>query len=287
MEQAIRPSFSVGQPLAKAAIDLACFDLAGRRAGVAAANLIGGARRTEFELSWTINATDMAAAEAQLEAGRARGYVSFNVKVGPPQTPEFDVELVRAVRRFSPHGFHWCDANTGYDLTTALEMAPKLADAGMAALESPLPPNQLRGYRRLTAQGAIPVYMDEGLITAVEAEEFAALGMFNGVTMKVARCGGLWPASGMAHMLQARGLGILASGLCDPDLSFAASLHLFAAIGLAAPLGLNGPQYLDESFAGQGHFMPRGSRVRLPEEPGLGVPMDEAATGLLSVAAER
>jgi muconate cycloisomerase len=157
----------------------------------------------------------------------------------------------------------------------------------MEALESPLPPNQLRGYRRLTALGALPIYMDEGLITQVEAEEFAELGMFNGVTMKVARCGGLWHASAMARMLQERGLGILASGLCDPDLSFAASLHLFAAVGLAAPLGLNGPEYLDDSLAGPDGFMPRSNRVALPQEPGLGCPMSIAATKLLAVAAER
>ena len=54
----------------------------------------------------------------------------------------------------------------------------------------------------MTALGAIPIYMDEGLITGVEAEEFAALGMFNGITMKVARCGGLWHAVGMARMLE-------------------------------------------------------------------------------------
>ena len=57
------------------------------------------------------------------------------------------------VTAFAPHGFHWCDANTSYDLETALAMAPKLADLGLKALESPLPPNRIRDYQALKRQG--------------------------------------------------------------------------------------------------------------------------------------
>jgi len=53
------------------------------------------------------------------------------------------------VCNFAPNGFHWADANTNYDLETALAMAPKLADAGVKGLESPLPPNLIRGYQSL------------------------------------------------------------------------------------------------------------------------------------------
>jgi len=60
MERAIRPSFSVGQPLCKAAIDLACYDLWGKRAGKSVATLLGGVKRSEITLSWTVNATTLA-----------------------------------------------------------------------------------------------------------------------------------------------------------------------------------------------------------------------------------
>jgi L-alanine-DL-glutamate epimerase-like enolase superfamily enzyme len=92
-------------------------------------------------------------AEQQLEQGRAAGYDSFNVKIGPPQTPAYDRELVRTVRDFAPSGFHWADANTNYDFATAREMAPRLAHAGFRAFESPLPPNRLRDYQALKRQG--------------------------------------------------------------------------------------------------------------------------------------
>jgi L-alanine-DL-glutamate epimerase-like enolase superfamily enzyme len=276
MERAIRPSFSVGQPLAKAAIDLACYDLWGKQCGQAVCQLLGKASISEIKLSWTINSTGLDKALEQLEQGRAAGYSSFNVKIGAPQTPDYDRELVRAVREFAPQGFHWADANTSYDLATAKRMAGVLADAGFKALESPLPPNRLRDYQALKRHGALPILMDEGIVSPVEAEEFAALGMYDGIAMKVARCGGLWPASRITQFLEKQDLLLFASGLTDPDLSLAASIHLFAAAGLERPAALNGPQYLAMDFR------PEKDLLRVPLTPGLGIDIDESAVRWLS-----
>src|SRR5262245_9707118 len=95
MERAIRPSFSVGQPLAKAAIDLACYDLWGKQVGRPASDLLPGGSLTgtkasEVRLSWTVQAPTIAAAERELEDGHALGYAHFNIKIGPPQAPGYD-----------------------------------------------------------------------------------------------------------------------------------------------------------------------------------------------------
>jgi len=287
MERAIRPSFSVGQPLCKAAIDLACYDLWGKQAKKSVASLLGGASRTEIKLSWTVNATSLEKAEQQLEQGRAAGYDSFNVKIGPPQTPAYDRELVRTVRDFAPSGFHWADANTNYDFATAREMMPRLAHAGFRAFESPLPPNRIRDYQALKRLGALPILMDEGIVSPVEAEEFMELGMLDGIAMKVARCGGLWHASRIVSALRERGLYVFASGLTDPDLSLAASIHLFAWAGLEFPAALNGPQYLAERGTGDASFRAVRDRVRLPSGPGLGIAPNERAERSLATVAQR
>jgi len=170
MERAIRPSFSVGQPLCKAGVDLACYDLWGKQTGKSVSDLLGGARRKQIKLSWTIQSPALAGAEKQLEQGSALGYDSFNIKVGAPQSPAYDLELVRTVVTSAPNGFHWCDANTSYDLDTALTMAPKLADLGLKGLESPLPPNRIRAYQTLKRQGALPILMDEGIIVGADLD---------------------------------------------------------------------------------------------------------------------
>jgi len=282
MERAIRPSFSVGQPLAKAAIDLACHDLWGKQAGKPVSSLLGKTDKSEIKLSWTVNAESIAKAEQQLEQGRAAGYDSFNVKIGPPQTPAYDRDLIRTVRNFSPAGFHWADANTNYDFATAREMAPRLAHAGFRAFESPLPPNRLRDYQALKRLGALPILMDEGVVSPVEAEEFMALGMLDGIAMKVARCGGLWPAAKIVDLLKQKELYMFASGLTDPDLSLAASVHLFAWAGLQFPAALNGPQYLAGRGTSDAAFRAVRDCVRVPAGPGLGVSMDARAERALA-----
>lgn len=286
MEKAIRPSFSVGQPLCKAAIDLACHDLWGRRAGRSVADLLGGAKTGTVRLSWTVQSPTLEGAEQAMAAGHAAGYGNFNIKLGPPQTPEYDLELVRRVCAFAPDGFHWGDANTSYDLDTAAALAPRLADAGLRALESPLPPSSIRGYQRLRALQALPILMDEGIVSPAETAEFIALGMLDGIAMKVARCGGLWHASRIVTLLRENGLAVFASGLTDPDLSLAASVQLFAWAGLDLPAALNGPQYLAGRGTTDARFRAEGDTARLPDAPGLGIAMDAAAERALRVVAQ-
>ncbi len=287
MDRAITPSFSVGQPLCKAAIDLACYDLAGKQRGQTVSQLLGGAKRKDLTLSWTVQSPDLALVERTLEHARSLSYNSFNIKIGHPQTPAYDVELVRLVCAFAPGGFHWVDANTHYDIATALEIAPKLAEAGIRAWESPLPPNRLRDYQALKRHGAIPVYMDEGIVSPVEVAEFIALDMFDGITMKVARTGGLWNSWRIIRLLQEHHLPILASGLTDPELSLAASVHLFAWAGLETPAALNGPEYLANRGVTDPDFVAEGNVIRVPTGPGLGLTLDDRAAAGLTVAAER
>lgn len=276
MERAIRPSFSVGQPLCKAAVDLACYDLWGQQTKQPVTALLGGAKTDRVRLSWTINAPTLAGAERLLEQGRALGYANFNIKVGSPQTTAYDLDLVRTVTAFAPGGFHWCDANTSYDLDTALTMAPKFADLGLKALESPLPPNRFRDYRALKRQSALPILMDEGIVAPAEVDEFIALDMLDGIAMKVARCGGLWNATRIATLLRDHGLLLFASGLTDPELSMAASAHFFGWAGLDLPAALNGPQYIAERGTGDAAFRARGDVMLVPTGPGLGIAIPDA-----------
>lgn len=286
MERVIRPSFSMGQPLCKASVDLACYDLWGKQTRRAVSELLGGAKASQIKLSWTVQSPTIAGAELLLEEGKAQGYDNFNIKVGPPQTPAYDLELVRAVMKFAPEGFHWADANTNYDLDTAVNITPKLSDLGLKALKSPLPPNRLRDYETLTRRGALPILMDEGIVSPVETAEFIALGMFDGIAMKIARCGGLWNASQIARLLWDNDLLLFASGLTDPDLSMAATAHFFAWSGLKLPAAVNGPQYLIGRGTTDPRFRPQHDIMHVPSGPGLGIELSQEAQSTFATVAE-
>lgn len=273
INHAIAPSFSTGQPIAKAGIDLALFDLTGKQLKQSAAQRWGKTGRNQLTLSWTLNPRTLDEIEPLIEQGRVRGYRNFNVKVAPD--PTFDVALCRKVKELVPDGFLWADANGGYDVETALKVVPKLADAGVAVLEQPVPSNRLGGFQKLKRQGALPILMDEGIVSWVELEEFHALGLLDGVAMKPARCGGLTEARRQVEYLKRHKLMFLGSGLTDPDLALAAALVLYGAYDLQYPAALNGPQFLGASLL-KSPFVVRDGAIPVPDGPGLGVEIDES-----------
>jgi L-alanine-DL-glutamate epimerase-like enolase superfamily enzyme len=272
MTQTIAPSFSTGQPICKAGIDLALFDLTGKLLGQSAAQRWQRKGRDRITLSWTLNPRTLDEIEALIAAGKARGYRNFNVKIAPDT--KFDLELCRIVKRMVPDGFLWADANGGYDEATALAVAPKLADIGVAVFEQPVAANRLTAYRRLKQQHALPIIMDEGVVSSAELEEFIKLELLDGVAMKPARCGGITEARRQIEILRSAGLMFLGSGLTDPDVSLAASLALYGAYDLKHPAALNGPQFIEGTVLKQ-PFVARDGELAVPNGPGLGVEVDE------------
>ena len=272
MNQEIAPSFSTGAPITKAGIDLALHDILGKVSGKNVAELWGLTTPDTLLLSWTLNPKTMDDLPEMMAAGRERGFSNFNVKVAPDL--DVDLELCRLVREAAPEGFLWADANGGYDLETALKAAPKLAEAGVPVLEQPIPINQISGYQRLKKLGALPILVDEGMVSPVELEEFIKLGCCDGVAMKPARCGGLVSARAQVELVRKHGLMFLGSGLTDPDVSLAASLILYGAYDLQYPAALNGPQFLGASVLTE-PFTIKDGHVRIPKGPGLGIEVDE------------
>lgn len=272
MDQTIAPAFSTGMPITRAAVDIALWDLLGKLQKKNIAELWGMKPGGKVLLSWTVNVRTLDEVDPLIEAGRQRGYKNFNIKVAPD--PAFDVELAKRVRRLAPDTFLWADANTGYDPKTALEAAPRLKDAGVDVLESPVKPNRISAYQQLVKQNALPILMDEGVISPVELEEFIQLKMLHGLAMKPSRCGGLSSNKRQIELCNEHNLLWLGSGLTDPDVSLAASLILYAAFGLKKPAALNGPQFLAADVLKQPLTI-RDGFADVPTGPGLGIEVDE------------
>ncbi len=279
LDAALAASFSTPMPITRAGLDLALHDLNGKLTGRPVCQMWGRPAGEPVRLSWTINVPTLQTLEAEVAAGWDRGYRNFNIKVGSGD-PAFDVELARQVRRLAPDGFLWADGNCGYDVPTVLEIAPRLAAVGVQVFESPLPANRISGYQALHRQGALPISMDEGVISPVDVDEFIRLGMLDGLTIKVSRAGGLESARQQIERVLDAGLFWLGSGLSDPDLSLAASLVLFAAYGLDKPAALNGPQYLRDSILVEPVRI-QGDLAWVPSGQGLGVEVDESQIGRL------
>jgi len=272
MDQNIAASFSTGQPLAKAGVDIALHDLIGKITKQSLPQRWSRQAAEKITLSWTLNPKELTDLDNLIEQGWQLGYRHFNVKVAP--NPQFDLELCRQVKQRVPEGFLWADANGGYDLATALEVAPQLADIGVNVLEQPLRINHLTGYRDLKKQGALPIIMDEGVVSPSTLIEFIRLDLLDGVAMKPARCGGLISAKRQIEILLDAGLIFFGSGLTDPDISLAATLALYGAFQYRLPAALNGPQFIKTSVLKQ-PFIPQNGELKVPAAAGLGIEVDE------------
>ncbi len=272
MNRLIAPGFSTGAPIAKAGLDLALHDLAGRIAGKSVPQLWGLKPLEKITISYTLNPQKLDDVAPMMAQGRAEGYRHFNIKVAPD--PKFDVEMAKLVRKNAPDCFVWADANGGYDVETALAVAPKLRDAGVDVFEQPVPSNRLRGFQALKKQGALPIILDEGVVHSSDLEEFIGLGMCDGLAMKPARTAGLMDAKKQIEIVQKHGLMFLGSGLTDPDISLAATLQLYGSFQLKYPAALNGLQFLKGSILKKPFALEEGT-LRVPTGPGLGFDVDE------------
>jgi muconate cycloisomerase len=93
------------------------------------------------------------------------------------------------------------------------------------------------------------------------------------VVIKICKAGGIRNALKTAQVAIASGLEILASGLTDCGVGFAAALHLFSQLELALPAELNGPELLADLYV-DGLAITK-AVASVPTSPGLGVEVDE------------
>lgn len=269
---------STGQPLAKAAVDLAVHDLCARAAGQTLRAFLGGAdERSEVELSYTLTAHQADSVREDIGEGGARGFRHFNYKVAVD--PATDLAVAEAVRdEAGRDAFVWADANQGLSLREARTLAAGLAAAGTNVLEQPLRADAFHLMRALREATTLPLALDESTVSPTDFFHAAARGLVDYLVIKVTRSGGLWPTSQQIAVAHAAGLGLLVSGLTDSMITKLAACQIAAAVGCSGPAGLNGSQFMDDSFLfpGKGE-VESGGVVRLGSRPGIGIEPDETA----------
>jgi muconate cycloisomerase len=150
----------------------------------------------------------------------------------------------------------------------------ELADVpNLYCLEQPVPSVDWAGMQRLRQSIELPIAIDEGSFTARDLARTITLGAADMVVVKVCKSGGLRGAMKTIAVAQAHGMEVLASGLTDCGIAFAAALHLFSVSELALPAELNGPELLQDLYVSGLEITD--ATARIPDGPGLGVEVDE------------
>ena len=267
MDVVIAPGPTIGQPVAKCAVDMAAHDLIARSMNVPVRALMGAARADSLLICWIVSKPTAAEAGRAAAEGAALGFTAYKVKVG--HDPVVDAQMLRATLDAVPtDSYVWADANAGYSLADAKRLERRIRGLAVAVLEQPLAANAWLDLRSLRANTEIPLALDESVYTPADLLQLIRLEALDVLVLKLARMGGLYGSRRAAEMALDSGLTLLGSGLTESRLSLAASTHLMTAFGVPAA-DLNGPQFLaDDATPGAitpSPFLP------VPEGPGLGV----------------
>jgi muconate cycloisomerase len=200
------------------------------------------------------------------------GFRGFKVKVGHHK--ELDADIVRAVVETARGGYVWADANQGYTLDEALRMCKALERAGVTLFEQPVPMNDPYAMKKLLAATSLTIALDEAAVSIPFVIDMIRREAVEGIAIKIGKVGGVHYARQMCDLALNAGLTLIGSGLMDAPVSFAASVHVFAAYGMQLPVDLNGPQFIAEDYLAK-PLPIRDQVAYVPQEPGLGVAIDE------------
>lgn len=215
-------TISKDSPGVKCAFDLAFYDLLGLAADLPLYRLFGG-YRNKVQTSATIPVSTQQES-IELASGLAQqGFRMLKLKGGID--PEEDVARVRAVHRLLPNHILRLDADGGYSIKDALDVARALKDE-LEMLEQPTPPNDLDGLRQVTQNSPIPILADQSVHGPSSALDLATQHRVDGICVKVATCGGLHCARQVDSISRAARIATMVSCVIEPALMIAAGLSL-------------------------------------------------------------
>ena len=255
---------------AKAAVDMALYDLWGKGYGIPVWRALGGARRTlETDLTISVNPVEEMVRDS-LEAVE-RGYSILKIKVG--KDPKADVERMCAIRAAVGPGVKLrVDANQGWTAKEAVRVISALEDKGldMDLVEQPVPAHDLEGMAYVTARVQTPILADESVFSPGDAVELIRRGAADLINIKLMKTGGIWNALKICRMAAEHGMECMIGCMLESRLSVAAAAHLAAGQAIITRADLDGPSLCAvDPYTGGPVF--DGPRILMSGDPGVGV----------------
>jgi L-alanine-DL-glutamate epimerase-like enolase superfamily enzyme len=262
-----------GHAYAKSAVDIACWDLLGKATGMRVADLLGGAFQEEIPLYTGIGIAPPEEMRRRAEDAVAAGYRHVQLKVGTAwQEDVTRVEACLGVLGGAERVI--VDANGYWPQAEAVRAVAALANAAVAIEQPCVTIDECREVRR---RSRLPFVLDESLTDMAALER--ARGAADAVRLKLSQFGGITPIRRARDFAAAWGLQMTLEDSGGGDVVTAAMAHLSASVPPRLLLAgfLVGEMVRERIAAGA----PRAQRgtARLPDGPGLGVEVDEAALG--------
>jgi len=273
-----------GHNMAKAAVEMAAWELAARTDGVPLAKKLGGTRdRIRVGISLGIQKSPKALVE-KARAALERGYRKVKIKIKPGA----DVEHVRAVRKaLGDEAPLMADANNAYTLETA-ERLTALDELKLMMIEQPLAWDDLLRHAELQKRLKTPICLDESITSLDRAADMIALGSGRIVNIKPGRVGGFAASIAIHDLCAAHGIPVWCGGMLESGVGRAHNVALASLPNFTLPGDISpSERYWDEDIVSPEWTMDREGWIDVPvDQPGLGVAVDRERIEELTVRRE-
>lgn len=255
---------------AKAAVDMALWDLYGQLYKIPVYKLMGGAKKgIVTDITISVNPPEEMARDAVDAINR--GYDCLKVKVGA--NPALDVERLSAVRKAV--GNDVCiriDANQAWQPKEAVRILNQMQEQGLQIefVEQPVPAHDFEGLKYVTERSYVPVLADESVFSPEDAVKIMQMGAADLVNIKLMKCGGLYNALKIVSAAEVYGVECMIGCMLEAKISVNAAVELACAKKIITKIDLDGPVLCKEDpIIGGAVFNEKD--ITVSEEPGLGI----------------
>ena len=259
---------------AKAALETALLDIAGKLLGVPVAELLGGRARDELPLSFSVANQDFDQDLRDVAAMREDGLGILKVKTGFAEH-RFDLMRLEKLRSLFPDMDLRVDYNQGLRPHEALPRLRDLEALDLSFIEQPIPRDNRAAMAHLARSLTTPVMADESVFTVQEALLCAEQRVADVFSLKIMKSGGIRRALQVAAIAKAAGIAVYGGCMFETGIAHAAGAHLCAAVE-DLPFGCEfymPTYYLQEDVLTEA-FPVRQGKVVVPRRAGLGVEVD-------------
>jgi L-alanine-DL-glutamate epimerase-like enolase superfamily enzyme len=253
-------SFLVSKGLSNFAIcalDLAAHDLYGKLQKQPLYKIWGTTTDRYPITNYTIG---IAPIEKMVQKMKETPWPIYKIKLGTDD----DVAIVRELRKHTNAVFR-IDANCAWTARETIKNAPLLKDLGVEFLEQPLKADDWEGMEIVMHQSVLPVIADESCIVEIDVEKCAL--HFNGINIKLSKCGGLTPALRMIKKGKELGLEVMMGCMTESTVGISAIAQVLPQLDY---VDMDGAMLLKEDIANGVRILANGT-VLFPELPGTGV----------------
>ncbi len=260
----------VGNSSAKAAVDMALWDLYGQLYRIPVYKLLGGGRR-QLVTDITISVNDPQTMADDAVKAVERGYDCLKMKVGVD--PALDTQRLRAVRQaVGPDTVIRIDANQAWTPKQAVAILNQMQEQGLMIelVEQPVKAHDLEGLRYVTQHSYVPVLADEAVFSPEDAMTILQTRAADLLNIKLMKCGGLYNALKIASAAEVYGVECMIGCMLEAKISVNAAVHLACAKSIITKIDLDGPVLCSEDpIFGGAVFDER--RITVSDGPGLGI----------------